>query len=117
MFGLLPVLAITVVFMLGASGASADSTAIPKLNVEPGCRAAAKMGDSLDARLQSCVNGEQTARKELEKRWSQFSARFKPDCIATAQIGSDSYVQLLECLNLAQDADALRKSSTTGSAR
>jgi hypothetical protein len=117
MFRLSPVLAITAAFMLSAFGAAADSTAIPKLNVVPGCRAAAKMGDSLDTRLQSCVNGEQAARKELEQKWSQFSSRFKPDCIATAQIGSDSYVQLLECLNLAQDADALRKSSTTGSGR
>jgi hypothetical protein len=102
--------------VLATSGALADAN-IPKLNVEPSCRAAAKMGDSMNARFQQCMNDENSARTELEQKWRQFPQRSMPSCIGTAQIGSASYVQLLSCLELSQEADAIRKSSTTGQGR
>src|SRR5262245_13211874 len=48
---------------------------VPTLNVEAGCRAAAKMGDSLslDTTLRQCLADENSARDQLEKQWTQFA--------------------------------------------
>ena len=57
-------LAVTAVLAVSILSAAADT--LPKLNVEPSCRAAARMGDSMDAKLQDCMRDEQTARARLE---------------------------------------------------
>ncbi len=64
-------LALTAVLAVSTLSATADT--VPKLNVEPSCRAAARMGDSMDAKLQDCMREEQTARAKLENDWTQFS--------------------------------------------
>jgi hypothetical protein len=81
------------------------SDVVPTLNVEPSCRAAAKMGDSLDATLQSCMRDEREARTKLETEWSQFPADNRARCVATTQTGGTaSYVEVLTCLEMARDA-------------
>ena len=96
---------------LGVSITSAIADTVPKLNVEPSCRAAAKMGDSMDATLQGCMREEQTARAKLEKDWTQFSPSSRASCVALInQTGSQaSYVEVLTCLESAREADRLRK--------
>ena len=60
---------------LAATLLHAAADTVPTLNIEPGCRAAAKMGDqlSLDTTLPQCLADERGARNELEKQWVQFS--------------------------------------------
>jgi hypothetical protein len=80
---------------------------VPALNVEAGCRAAAKMGDSLslDATLRQCLADENSARGQLEKQWTQFSAALRQRCLATTETGGDpSYVEVLVCLQMGRDA-------------
>jgi hypothetical protein len=94
---------------------------VPALNVEAGCRAAAKMGDSLslDATLRQCLADENSARGQLEKQWTQFPLALRQRCLATTETGGDpSYVEVLVCLQMGRDAaqmeDPLGGSSRPG---
>ena len=96
---LLPALAGTLLFTV------ADD--VPTLNVESGCRAAARMGDSLslDTTLRQCLADENSARDQLEKQWTQFPPALRQRCLATTETGGDpSYVEVLVCLQMGRDA-------------
>ena len=100
---------------LGATLLLAVADDIPALNVEPSCRAAARMGDrlSLDASLRQCLADEKGAREELEKEWAQFPPALRQRCVATTHSGGDpSYVEVLVCLQMARDAAKLDESTT-----
>src|SRR5262245_17247775 len=100
---------------LGATLLHAVADTVPTLNVEPGCRAAAKMGDqlSLDATLHQCLADERGARSELQKQWAQFSPALRQRCLATTETGGDpSYVEVLVCLQMGQDAAELGEPSS-----
>ena len=97
-------------FALGGALLVAD--AVPTLDIEAGCRAAAKMGDrlSLDESLRQCLADENSARGELEKQWSQFSPALRQRCVATTETGGDpSYVEVLVCLQMGRDAAEMEK--------
>jgi hypothetical protein len=99
------------VFALAGTLLIADG--VPALNVEPGCRAAAKMGDSLslDTSLRQCLADEKSARDELEKQWTQFSPALRQRCVATTETGGNpSYVEVLVCLQMGRDAAQMEKS-------
>jgi hypothetical protein len=99
------------VFALGGTLLIADG--VPALNVEPGCRAAAKMGDSLslDTSLRQCLADEKSARDELENQWTQFSPALRQRCVATTETGgSPSYVEVLVCLQMGRDAAQMERS-------
>src|SRR6516162_6736767 len=94
---LLPALAGTLLFTI------ADD--VPTLNVESGCRAAAKMGDSLSLDTTQCLADENSARAQLEKQWTQFPPALRQRCPATTETGGDpSYVEVLVCLQMGRDA-------------
>jgi hypothetical protein len=98
---------------LGATLLVAVADRVPNLDVEPGCRAAAKMGDNLDSSLRQCMADEKSARDELEKQWVQFTPALRERCVATTRTGGDpSYVEVLVCLQMGRDADKMEKSAT-----
>jgi hypothetical protein len=93
----------------------ADS--VPVLNVDSGCRAAAKMGDSLslDTTMRQCLADENSARDELQKQWAQFALALRQRCVATTETGGNpSYVEVLVCLQMGRDAAQMEKSSGGG---
>jgi hypothetical protein len=99
-----------VLFALGGALLIAD--AVPSLDVEAGCRAAAKMGDSLslDETLRQCLSDEKSARSELERQWSQFPPALRQRCVSTTETGGDpSYVEVLVCLQMGVDAAQMEK--------
>jgi hypothetical protein len=99
-----------VLFALGGALLVADG--VPTLDIEPGRRAAAKMGDrlSLDESLRQCLSDENSARSELERQWSQFPPALRQRCIATTETGGDpSYVEVLVCLQMGVDAAQMEK--------
>ena len=72
------------------------------------------MGDklSLDTTLRQCLSDEKSARAELERQWTQFSPALRQRCGATTETGgSPSYVEVLVCLQMGQDAAQMDKSS------
>jgi hypothetical protein len=100
---------------LGATLLHAAADTVPTLNVESGCRAAAKMGDqlSLDATLRQCLADERGAHNELEKQWTQFPPALRQRCLATTETGGNpSYVEVLVCLQMGQDAAQLDEPSS-----
>ena len=74
-----PNLAVLVLF------AQPASETVPRLDVEPSCRAAARVGDNLDALCE----------------WQR--------CTALSAQGAASYVGLLECLPKAREAREIEK--------
>lgn len=86
---------------------------VPTLNVESGCRAAAKMGDSLslDTSLRQCLADENNARDQLQEQWMQFPEAVRERCVATTETGSNpSYVEVLTCLQMDRDAAQIERS-------
>ena len=78
---------------------------VPKLNIEPSCKAAGIEGMALGRTTQSCINDENTARDQLVKDWSTYSGDDKSHCLSMVSTGgSPSYVELLSCLEMSRDA-------------
>jgi hypothetical protein len=100
---------------VGATLLLAVADNVPNLNVDPSCRAAAKMGNNLDASLRQCLADENGARAQLEKEWTQFSAALRERCVATTRSGGDpSYVEVLVCLQMGRDAAQMERASPGG---
>jgi hypothetical protein len=83
--------------------------AVPEFDIARGCRLdSAQAFDpslGLNATIKKCVADEQAAIEELRKQWPQFQEADKTQCIGETKIGGTaSYVDLLTCLHLAQDA-------------
>ena len=75
----------------------------PKFDVAPGCKAASAIDQSMDLSVsqdyQSCMNDEESARRELVQKWSKFKPEDRTRCVGQAGAGGmPSYVEVLECL-------------------
>jgi hypothetical protein len=78
----------------------------PSFDVGRGCKTA---GDNEKAQ-QTCLRDEQGARDLLNDRWSQFAAADRTNCIKeTSSDNTPSYVELLVCLQMADDVKKLPK--------
>jgi hypothetical protein len=82
---------------------------IPEFDITRGCRLdSAQAFDpsaGLNETIKKCVVDEQTAVEQLRQQWPQFQEADKRQCIGETKIGgAASYVDLLTCLHLAQDA-------------
>jgi hypothetical protein len=89
----------------GLAIAVADT--VPRYDVKPTCRAAISMvaTGSEGRTVESCLTGEEHARKELEKEWPKVPAAERIQCIATmAKGGAPSYVELIVCLEMMRDS-------------
>jgi hypothetical protein len=88
---------------------------VPDLNFEPICRegAAEIKGAKDDSAV--CMTDEKAARDELAKKWSEFAAADRARCIRLATNNhTASYVEVLTCLELGQDAGKLRQGPIPG---
>jgi hypothetical protein len=81
--------------------------AVPNLNVEPSCRAAASTSPGYAS---VCRATEQKANDEVARQWPQLSAAEQAECIPAASPGggNPTYTELLTCLELARDVRQLR---------
>jgi hypothetical protein len=56
----------------------------PKFNPEPGCRAASAINQSMELAVsqdyKACMADEDSAKEELQKSWSKYSADDKRRC-------------------------------------
>src|SRR5262249_26718680 len=77
---------------------------IPKLNFAASCRATSES----KAVESSCMGDEERARDKLAREWGRFSPANQNQCTQLSSMkGFQSYVELLTCLQMAQDAKAL----------
>ena len=76
----------------------------PQLNVDKSCDAAAAHG--LNGRTRdACMSEENAAQAALKDKWKDFSARQHARCTDLVHMGGPpSYVELLTCLEMAEQA-------------
>jgi hypothetical protein len=88
---------------------------VPDLNFEPICREGAADLRSARDDSQVCMTDEKAARDELAKKWSEFAAADRARCIRLATNNrTASYVEVLTCLELDQEARKLRQGAIPG---
>ena len=102
--------ALVVVALFGLFAGVAFADNVPKLDYTKSCRAdvAAYPGGGGN---KACLTDEQNARKTLVKQWKQFGQDSRTRCtrMVTDLVGSQSYVELLTCLQMAKDVLTLPK--------
>jgi hypothetical protein len=82
----------------------------PKLDVATPCNAAAQFALLAGRDKDACVNDERTAETTLTENWSKYSADDKNQCVGTVKTGGpSSYVELLSCIEVLQDAKQIRE--------
>jgi hypothetical protein len=78
---------------------------VPRYDMKPTCRAAIDMMGNQGRTVESCMAGEERARKDLEKDWSKYPSAERTQCAAPmANNRSPSYVELLICLEMMGDS-------------
>jgi hypothetical protein len=79
---------------------------VPRYDVRKTCRAAVTLAAGSEGRtVESCMAGEEVARKDLEKDWAKIPAAGRTQCTGTVVVGgSPSYVELLICLEMMRDS-------------
>jgi hypothetical protein len=98
---------IATVIALGSilpAGAVTAAERPPRLDVGSSCDAAAAHG--LNGRTrESCMGEENAAQKTLNGNWKNFTARQQARCTDLVHMGGPpSYVELLTCLEMAEQA-------------
>ena len=102
-----PLLLAIAILLAGVTQATAQG--IPSFKVEQGCREVSSGPDKLTT-FDKCMQNEKSARDDLMNNWEAFVASDRRVCIAeTSSDGTPSYVELLECLNMARDSRNLER--------
>ena len=82
---------------------------LPKLDIKATCRRAQPLSVGEKSAFQSCMDGEVRAQKQLSHKWSSFKAAARAICTQETRIGgAPSFVELITCLELDQQAAAAR---------
>jgi hypothetical protein len=106
-------LAIFASLLVIPAAARARGESVPKLDVETSCRDA-KIYGTTDPKqtYKNCMLDEREAEKQLRKKWSQYKAATRRNCIAAGATPSPSYVELLTCIEMYEET--LKPSSGGG---
>jgi hypothetical protein len=81
---------------------------VPDLNARPSCVAGAQSGIATRPDVNACMKDEQDARDRAAKEWGKFAHTDKVRCGEMAHMGGPaSYVELLTCLEMAQQTRKL----------
>jgi hypothetical protein len=98
--------------------ATAKPDAVPVFNVVPSCQEArAFAGDDKDLAYKGCMKDENDARAELAREWTHFKAGDRRDCVAQGAAPMPSYVEILTCLKMSSEANALYNPDGTARAK
>lgn len=92
---------------LGASLVVSVADKVPEFDVTASCKEVAGFGLALAHNPEHCIKDENTARAELQQKWSTYPAAERSRCVAETMIGSPSYVDILTCLEMTKEAEAL----------
>lgn len=91
-------------------------SAVPVFDIAPSCQEArAFAGDNKNLAYQGCIKDENDARAELARKWAHFKPEDRRDCVAQGAAPMPSYVEILTCLEMSQEAGSLY--NPDGSAR
>jgi hypothetical protein len=102
--------------MVGGNLLIAVVDKVPDLNFEPICRDAAGQGLGLKDESAICVEDEKAARGELGRKWSEFESADRARCIRLSTLNrAASYVEVLTCLEMNQEAKKLHRGADAAS--
>src|ERR1700730_11055950 len=94
--------------------ASAKPDGVPSFDVVRSCQEArAYTGDDKNLAYRGCMKDENDARAELARKWARFKDGDRRDCVAQGAAPVQSYVELLTCLEMSDEAEALYKPDGT----
>ena len=94
--------------------ASAKPDEVPHFDVAPSClEARAYTGDDKNLAFRGCMKDESDARAELARKWTHFKPGDRKDCVAQGAAPVPSYVELLTCFEMSEEAEALYKPDGT----
>jgi hypothetical protein len=99
-------IALLALAMMGSQVTIQVSDRIPQLNVEATCKDSVAtdkaMGLALPQSYDDCMRDENEARQQLNTVWLTNSDTIRSQCVGEATAGgSDSYVDLLTCMQMA----------------
>ena len=92
----------------GASLVLMVADELPNINVEASCKAVEGFGLAITHALESCVQDENAAKAELGQKWTTYPPAVRSRCVAETMVGDPSYVDVLTCLQMAQDVEAIK---------
>jgi hypothetical protein len=96
------------------SSGSAKPDELPHFGVARSCQdARAYTGDDKNLAYRGCMKDENDARAELARKWAKFKPGDRKDCVAQGAAPVPSYVELLTCLEMSDEADALYRPDGT----
>jgi len=91
---------------------------VPVFNVAPSCLQAREYaGVNRNLTYQGCMKDENDARAELVRKWAHFKAADRRDCVAQGAAPMPSYVEILTCLEMSEEAGALYNPNGTARAK
>src|ERR1700730_6556133 len=86
--------------------ASAKSDGVPRFDVVRSCQEArAYTGDDKNLAYRGCMKDEKYARAELGGKWAKLKPGDRKDCAAQGAAPVQSYVELLTCFEMSDEAD------------
>jgi hypothetical protein len=89
---------------------------IPELDVTRICTASARARDVEEKDRKNCLALEQKAKLQLALEWARYAPADRSSCLQTAtSVGLASYVEILTCLEMADNARGTPKSRGPGS--
>ena len=88
--------------------ASAKPDGVPRFDVARSCKdAQAYVGDDKNLAYRGCMKDENDARAQLVQKWTHFKPGDRKDCVAQGAAPVPSYVEILTCLEMSEEAEAL----------
>jgi hypothetical protein len=94
--------------------ASAKPDGVPRFDVARSCEEArAFVGNDQNLAYKGCMKDENDARAELARKWAHFKPGDRKDCVAQGKAPAPSYVEILTCLEMSEEAEALYKPDGT----
>jgi hypothetical protein len=90
---------------------------VPNFNIEPVCHEVAQRAYAPDYK-EKCLREEREAHEQLKRKWPAFTTSDRSYCVQLASLGGvPSYVALLTCLDVAQEARRVREAEARDRAR
>jgi hypothetical protein len=95
---------------------------VPTINIQNTCRVAAGAmvsligGTTTENALSGCLSSEQSARDQIVKGWSTFSAADRVQCVRP-DVYLPSYVEWLTCLEMERDVRKMRQQEAEAAAK
>ena len=91
---------------------------LPEFDIGASCKEVAGFGlafqDNPEREQEVCVADEKKAQDALRQKWSKYPAAERDRCVGEATIGTPSYVDVLTCLEMTQQAEQEMREMTQG---